>query len=77
VEYMRGQVATNELWAAAHSKAPKVNEVAFDGIKYALNKIYTPSLDAMGYTHGFIDMVAQYAVIGIKASDKPLTTAYI
>jgi prophage antirepressor-like protein len=77
VEYMRGQVATNELWAAAHSKAPKVNEVAFDGIKYALGKIYTPSLDAMGYTHGFIDMVAQYAVIGIKASDKPLTTAYI
>jgi hypothetical protein len=31
----------------------------------------------MGYTHGFIDMVAQYAVIGIKASQQPLTTAYI
>jgi prophage antirepressor-like protein len=77
VEFMRGQVATNELWAAAHSKAPKVNDVAAEGLKYALGKIYTPSLDAMGYTHGFVDMLSQYAIIGMKTSEQPLTTKYI
>ena len=67
-DFRAGQTAANELKAMVSSAKAKTVEDGEDATRFALQDIFVGNFEGHGHLCGFLAMIAQYAVLGMRSN---------